>query len=266
MLDSACKSLALGALALALAAPACSGEVIEQSSTTGTTGATGTTGTTGGSSGAGGAPVVCGGKGGSACGAGEFCAYAPADLCGYADGTGVCQPRPDACTGDCPGFCGCDGTFYCNACGARAAGVDVSDSKDCMMSAAGGTVTAVGLPTNAPRFMIFKTDPMRNLCFRMMLEGLNNPFIGISTPPGWSVALLEVTDHASDCALMNAFPVPPPAGSAAEAVKASGSITFDNNNFPSKISVHVVVGFDAQAPWTPPFEAIDADMLAVTGG
>jgi hypothetical protein len=279
MLGSAWKFLALSALGVALAAPACSGEVIEQSSSTGATGTSGATSGTSGASGSGGAgagvpdggggtggsPAVCGGKGGSPCGADEFCAFEPAALCGYADGTGLCQPRPQVCTDDCPGVCGCDGAFYCNTCSAQAAGVDVIDSKDCMASGSGGSMSAAALATNAPRFIIFKADPVRDVCFRMMVEGLSNPFIGITTPPGWSVGLLEVTDHASDCSLVNGYPAPP-AGSAAKAVKASGSITFDNTVFPCKVTIHTLIGFDAQAPWVPPVEALDADMLAVVGG
>jgi hypothetical protein len=191
--------------------------------------------------------------------------YAPEDMCGYADGSGVCQPRPDACTADCPGVCGCDGAFYCNTCDAHALGVDISDSKACMMSQTGGTVSAIGLATNVPRFMIFKTDPVRNLCFRMLLEGFSGSFTGISTPPDWSVGLLDVTDHASDCTPVNGYPVPP-AGDVAKAVKAGGSVSFDPTGFPCKVTVHVEVAFDAQAPWTPPLELIDADMLAVEGG
>lgn len=40
-------------------------------------------------------------------------------------GPGVCSPRPESCTEDCPGVCGCDGLFYCNACMAHAKGVSV---------------------------------------------------------------------------------------------------------------------------------------------
>ena len=54
--------------------------------------------------------------------------YCDRDTCG---GDGVCVPRPDACTDDCPGVCGCDGETYCNACDAAAAGVDVAHAGAC---------------------------------------------------------------------------------------------------------------------------------------
>ncbi len=38
---------------------------------------------------------------------------------------------PTGCDDDCPGVCGCDGQFYCNACNAQQAGTDVSDSDAC---------------------------------------------------------------------------------------------------------------------------------------
>ena len=55
----------------------------------------------------------------------ELCLH-PSGTCG---GPGVCEPRPEGCTADCPGVCGCDGTTYCNACNAAAAGVGVSDDR-----------------------------------------------------------------------------------------------------------------------------------------
>lgn len=54
--------------------------------------------------------------------------YCDRESCG---GEGVCVRRPDACTDDCPGVCGCDGTDYCNACDAAVAGVDVAHAGPC---------------------------------------------------------------------------------------------------------------------------------------
>jgi len=52
----------------------------------------------------------------------EFCDYPSG--CGFADGTGVCRPRPMGCAGVVEPVCGCDGATYSNACVAHAAGVD----------------------------------------------------------------------------------------------------------------------------------------------
>jgi hypothetical protein len=78
----------------------------------------------------GGAGDVCGGFVGAACNKEQFCAFEDGG-CGSADGTGVCQRRPEGCTQDCPGVCGCDGNFYCNACMAHNAGVEVSAMASC---------------------------------------------------------------------------------------------------------------------------------------
>lgn len=88
----------------------------------------------------------CGGFGGATCAPGQYCAYPPelGPACGALDGLGVCQIAEDACDDDCPGVCGCDGQFYCNACQAHQAGTDVSDSMSCM--ADGGTEFPDQLP------------------------------------------------------------------------------------------------------------------------
>ncbi|MCE7891527.1 MAG: hypothetical protein DYH12_17820, partial [Sorangiineae bacterium PRO1] len=87
---------------------------------------------------------VCGGLAGVLCADDEWCDLP--DGCGYPDAQGVCKPRPQGCTADCPGVCGCDGKFYCNACGANAAGADVSDDKSCM-SGDGGVGTSCSSDT-----------------------------------------------------------------------------------------------------------------------
>jgi hypothetical protein len=67
--------------------------------------------------------VICGGIAGLSCPdpSTMFCDYAG---CGGRDQTGICRPRPDSCSRDCPGACGCDGKNYCNVCEAQRAGFD----------------------------------------------------------------------------------------------------------------------------------------------
>jgi hypothetical protein len=88
-------------------------------------------GGTGGDGGAGGAGAVCGGIAGTVCGETEYCDFADDAMCGAADQTGTCTLKPEGCTEDCPGVCGCDGQFYCNACGAAQAGIDVDPNGSC---------------------------------------------------------------------------------------------------------------------------------------
>lgn len=79
----------------------------------------------------GGEGPTCGGFIGAVCEEDQWCDYPDDGLCGNADATGTCRARPEVCTRDCPGVCGCDGRFYCNACTANNLGVDVSQETDC---------------------------------------------------------------------------------------------------------------------------------------
>ena len=75
--------------------------------------------------------VECGGLLGATCGDDEYCRFAPATLCDWADGTGVCAPRPEFCTEECSPVCGCDGETYGNACAAASAGQSVASLGAC---------------------------------------------------------------------------------------------------------------------------------------
>lgn len=99
------------------------------------TGGMGTGGMSTGGGGAGGG-VACGGFAGVQCAATEYCDY-PNDICGAADGQGVCRTRPQACPEIYSPTCACDGKVYGNACEANGAGYDVSDLGGCMPPEAG---------------------------------------------------------------------------------------------------------------------------------
>jgi hypothetical protein len=76
-------------------------------------------------------PTVCGGFGGAACAADEYCMFEPDASCGFADVGGVCAPRPAACAPGITPACGCYGTTYDSACAARKAGTDVKATGAC---------------------------------------------------------------------------------------------------------------------------------------
>ncbi len=77
------------------------------------------------------AEVVCGGRAGPTCTDAEFCDFPDAAMCGFADGTGICAPRPVGCPDVVEPVCACDGRTYGNECEAHAAGTDVLRREAC---------------------------------------------------------------------------------------------------------------------------------------
>jgi hypothetical protein len=71
---------------------------------------------------------ACGGIAGLLCADDEWCDYAD---CSIFDAAGTCRLRPEVCTDDCPGVCGCDGLLYCNTCVANQTGADTTDDRSC---------------------------------------------------------------------------------------------------------------------------------------
>jgi Kazal-type serine protease inhibitor domain len=75
--------------------------------------------------------TACGARAGDTCAKDEYCAFAPDAICGRADATGTCAPRPDACDAVYAPVCGCDGKTYGNACEAASAGVSTDHAGAC---------------------------------------------------------------------------------------------------------------------------------------
>jgi len=76
-------------------------------------------------------PKACGGFAGLTCDATEYCAYVEGQMCGAADASATCRPRPAACTTDVNPVCGCDRKTYSNACEAARAGVGYTSKGGC---------------------------------------------------------------------------------------------------------------------------------------
>lgn len=123
--------------------------------------------------------------------------------------------------------------------------------------------SASNLFTNVPRFIVFKADPARNVCFRLFVEMGSTSTIAIESAAPWVVSHADVTNQASDCATPGGFPPQPM--SSAPAVSGGGTLGIEGT-FPCSISLHGALTFDAQAPWVPMTEPFDVDALPVEGG
>ena len=74
----------------------------------------------------------CGGMAGVRCASpDDFCNVPEANMCGAADGGGVCTVKPEVCTQEYDPVCGCGDVTYGNACMAAAEGVSVAYRGEC---------------------------------------------------------------------------------------------------------------------------------------
>ena len=123
---------------------------------------------------------------------------------------------------------------------------------------------AYNLFTHVPRFVIYKIDHTRNLCFRIWLEGFSGPgplMIDVTDP--WAASHAEVTNNVSDCMNPMGFPMQPM--TLANATSGMGTIMIPGG-FPCAVDVHATISFDPIAPWVPASEPFDVDKLNVDGG
>lgn len=130
----------------------------------------------------------------------------------------------------------------------------------------GGPVEYLGynLFTHVPRFVIFKVDHARNLCFRVMMEGFLGPGpLGVDVTGNWAATNALVTNDVADCVMSMGFPPQPMTFS--NATGGAGKIVI-SGGFPCSVDMHMTLTFDPIAPWVPTSEAFDVDMLNIDGG
>ncbi|MDC0676876.1 hypothetical protein [Sorangium atrum] len=251
----------------------CGGTVDMPSGTggAGDSGGTASTGDTGGggaggsasSTSSGGTPLACGGRSGGICSAEEYCDF-PDDSCGTFDTIGRCTPRPGGCPEDCPGVCGCDNQFYCNACAAQQAGVDVSANASCVEPEV-GRYTVSYWPGGYDHLTIYKARPEADLCVVLYAEAPSRQspegFAIVTVPEVWSVSRILMSKGAASCTPDGQGS----AGAAVSATSATGSLTVQTSgstSFPSTIDVDITVFF----PEEPTTDRLRATGLVVGTG
>lgn len=198
----------------------------------------------------------CGGEQGTPCAENEWCDFD--EHCGAGDQTGVCKPKPVGCDDDCPGVCGCDGNFYCNACIAEEAGVDTTSA------ACEPSYSAINMFTGAPRFAFLKADANRDICFRLVIGAFAGSASALDALPAGVVESAEVTDHADDCLPWpGGFP-PPPLGASVAATGLTGNVAISLP--PCTVSLVGSVSFAPGPEWVPEVEDLEIDNLEIQGG
>lgn len=216
---------------------------------TGGTASTGDTASTGGAGGSasstssGGTPLACGGRSGGICGAEEFCDF-PDDSCGTFDTIGRCLPLPGGCPEDCPGVCGCDQQFYCNACAAQQAGVDVSTSTSCSKAEV-GSYTATFWPGGLDHLILYKAELEADRCVILWADAPVEPGPGleiVTLPESWNVSRIVMSKGAAGCAPGDTMP----SGEGVRATGAQGTLTMElspGTSAPCTVDVDITVTF-----------------------
>jgi hypothetical protein len=236
---------------------ACGGiAIVDGEAGAGAGGGSGGTSNNGGSSGS--SVGVGGGDGGCAsnadCATTSFCDF-PGDVCG---GEGTCLPRPQGCTADCPGVCGCDGNDYCNACGAQALGVDVAGQGSCE------SYGAAYVAGEVDELLLWRRSLAPPSCSVIRFwTGPPTPGIDVLIPPPWAASGAAASPDPDDCL------VPQSVGDV-QATSASGGVALEFSgpglSIPCALVFEAELTFAEPPSWLTPSVVFELGDVPVDGG
>lgn len=128
---------------------------------------------------------------------------------------------------------------------------------------------AYNLFTGAPRFAIFKADPTRDLCVRVVFiwAGSEGTVDLEEALPDGSVS---VTHRAADCSPVDSSAPPwlEPEGVSAQSVTGTATV----RRYPEAdadrwtVSIDGVITFSRDEEWVPPTEPVQAEEMEIIGG
>ena len=159
-------------------------------------------------------------------------------------GEGVCLSAPLQCTGECDGVCGCDGNYYCNACLAHSAFVDVEAGATCPLPSPSSSAWVIG--PEPVRLVLIQYDPVEDVCVQLVLsKGAEGPPFDATISAPWSIETAVATDHALDCVLPCGPTVPPmPVGEVANPVAITGNVDIPSGELPGDFAAELTLIFE----------------------
>ncbi len=123
--------------------------------------------------------------------------------------------------------------------------------------------------TDVPRFVVFKADPARNVCVRLIFNGAGSGTITeYKVSRGqWQLETADITSRAEDCVITSAGYPRTPTGDVLRATSAQGVIELAGDlAAPCALSAKVFLRFDPSGFfWAPDSEPL-APTNVVIGG
>ncbi len=135
----------------------------------------------------------------------------------------------------------------------------IADASDSSMTAdaGAGTYSAIALIGGLDRVVIFKSDPLRNVCFELRLINPPHGTGGLTLPAMWGFESAKVTHDSAACATQYMGTADTwPAASQTGVVSWAGYI-------PKTLDIDVTLTFSGQPNWAPSKELLKATAVVV---